>query len=153
MSGFIHRHPRLIAGFTLIELLVVTMVIGLLVTIATPHFVAYLQRTRVANSIATARMMQTSLAAFTTTSPNDQYPAAIGSYNELAAMVNAHGGNLKPTENEAGFMFQRYTALDNDGDTTWESYTMSIRVLNVPTQRLGWSLTIDPSGVTRSPPQ
>ena len=153
MSALVHRHQRPVAGFTLIELLVVTMVIGLLVTIATPYFIAYLQRTRVANSVATARMMQASLAAFTTTAPNDQYPAAIGSYDELVAVVNANGGNLKATEAEAGFMFEQYAALDNDGDSTWESYTMSIRVLSVPTERLGWRLTIDPSGVTRSPPQ
>ena len=153
MSALIHRHICPITGFTLIELSIVTMVVSLLAVVASPTITAYLDRTRVTRGISTARIVQASLAAYTTTNATYQYPAAINSYGELTVLANAHSGKLKNTQAEAGMELRQYTALDTDGDNTWDSYTMSFRVTNVSPQRSGWCIRIQPSGVEHCPPQ
>ncbi len=153
MPAVIHRYIRLLAGLSLIELLVVTMILGLLAVVAVPTMKAYFERVRVASGISAGRTMQAALASFSTTSDSNQYPASIGSYDELIAIINANGGQLKATEAEAGIIFQQYTALDTDGDSAWDSYKMSLRVIDVSLRRLGWCITIEPSGVTRCAPQ
>ena len=153
MSALIQKPIRAIAGFTLIELLIVTMVISILVMVATPAILSYLEQARVARGISMARLVQASLAAYTTTSIGYQYPASISSYSELAVLINTHSGTLKKTQTEAGMELRQYTALDTDGDSIWDSYTMSFRVTNVSPKRSGWCIQIQPSGVERCPPQ
>lgn len=153
MSALIRRHIRPMIGFTLIELLMVTMVISLLAMVASPAVTVYLERARVPRGVSTARLVQASLAAYTTTNKSYQYPASINSYGELTVLVNAHSGTLKNTQAEAGMELRQYTALDTDGDSIWDSYTMSFRITNVSPKRSGWCLLVKPSGVERYPPQ
>jgi prepilin-type N-terminal cleavage/methylation domain-containing protein len=153
MPDLSHRYRRPIAGFSLIELMVVTMVISLLAIMALPTMNAYFERARVTRGISVGRTVQASLASFTTDSQGNQYPAAIDSYGELIAVINANGGQLKDTEAETGVEFQQYTPLDLDQDGTWDSYTLSFKVIRVSPQRPGWCITIQPSGVERCAPQ
>jgi len=153
MPASIHRYIRSVAGFTLHELLIVTMILSVLILVASPTIMAYFERVRVARGLSVARTVQASLASFMTTDDSYQYPAAIGSYEDLKVLINTNGGQLKDTEGELGMIFQQYTALDSDGDTVLDSYTMSFRVTNVSPKRPGWCITIQPSGVARCPPQ
>jgi prepilin-type N-terminal cleavage/methylation domain-containing protein len=153
MPACIHHHIRPIAGFTLVELLIVTMVISVLAIVASPTLSVYLEQARVARGISIARVVQASLASYTTTNVSYQYPASISSYGELTVLANTHSGKLKNTQAEAGMELRQYTALDTDGDSVWDSYTMSFRVTNVSPKRSGWCIRIRPSGVERCPPQ
>lgn len=153
MPASIHRCTRSVAGFTLNEVLIVTLIISVLVLVASPTVTAYFERARVARGLSVGRTVQASLASFTTTDDGYQYPAAIPSYEDLKVLINTNGGQLKDTEEELGMIFQQYTALDTDGDTVVDSYTMSFRVTNVSPQRPGWCITIEPSGVATCPPQ
>ncbi|ETW93185.1 type II secretion system protein [Candidatus Entotheonella palauensis] len=153
MPALTYRHIRTIAGFSIIELLVVMMIISLLAIVASPTMSAYLERVRVAKGVSVGRTVQASLASVSTTSEGYQYPATISSYGELTVLINANGGQLQNTESETGMEFRQYTALDTDGDSTVDSYTMSFKVMNVSPQRPGWCITIQPSGVERCPPQ
>jgi type II secretory pathway pseudopilin PulG len=152
MSALLHRYLRSITGFTVIELLVVTMIISLLAILAWPTMNAYLERVRVAKSLSAGRTVQASLASLSTTSENNQYPAAITSYGELTVLVNANGGQLGNTEVETGMAFRSYTAIDTVNDGNWDSYTMSFNVLNVSPLRPGWCIRVRPSGVEHCPP-
>jgi prepilin-type N-terminal cleavage/methylation domain-containing protein len=153
MPALIHPSVRPIAGFTLIEMLIVTMIISLLAIVASPTISAYLERVRVARGVSVGRTVQASLASLITTNESNQYPDSIGSYDELTVLINANGGQLKNTEAETGMEFRQYTAIDTDGDSIWDSYTMSFKVLDVSPQRPGWCIKIQPSGVERCPPQ
>ncbi|PON19244.1 hypothetical protein C2W62_03860 [Candidatus Entotheonella serta] len=153
MSDLIYRYLRPRFGLTLIELLVVTMIIGILAAFASPTMKAYFERVRVAKGVSTSHTVQASLASYTTTSDSNQYPGAILSYDELTMIINTNGGQLEATEDEAGMIFRQYTALDTDKDDTWDSYTMSFRVIDVPRQRPGWCIIIQPSGIERCRPQ
>jgi prepilin-type N-terminal cleavage/methylation domain-containing protein len=146
----IFRHNQ---GFTLIELVVATVIIGILAITAAPNFIAYRDKTRVATGMGAGNAIQAALASFTTTSPNNLYPAAMANYGDLIAIVNANGGLFKTTELDMGIAFRSYASIDIDGDGERDSYTMSFTVLGVPPQNVGWCIVVQPSGVARCPAQ
>ena len=122
-------------GFTLVELMIVTVVLGIITMVATPFFITYRDKSRVASGLGTAHAIQAALSSYTTTSTSNLYPATITSYGELLAVVNANGATLKSTEQEVGLQFQTYGVIDSDGNGEHDSYTMNLRVIGVATER------------------
>ena len=140
-------------GFTLLELMLVTVIIGLLIVVAVPTYIAYRDKTRVAAGLGIGNQIQAALSSYTTTSPSNLYPDAadITTYNELMTVVNAHGGPLKNTESEMGIAFRQYGTIDLDGDGEWDSYTMSFKLIGVNTHVPGWCIVVQPAKVEKCP--
>jgi prepilin-type N-terminal cleavage/methylation domain-containing protein len=140
-------------GFTLIELMLVTVIIGLLVVVAVPTYIAYRDKTRAAAGLGIGNSIQAALSSYTTTSPSNLYPAMaeITNYQDLMSVVNAHGGALKNTESETGIAFRQYGTIDLDGDGERDSYTMSFQLIGVSTSVAGWCIVVQPSRVEKCP--
>jgi type II secretory pathway pseudopilin PulG len=125
--------------------------IGILALVATPHFIAYRDKARVAVGMGTGNAIQAALSSYATTSLSNLYPAGIANYGDLTTIVNAHGGTLQNTASEMGIELRRYTALDSDGNGERDSYTMSFIVLGVHPRNPGWCIVVQPSGVEKCP--
>jgi prepilin-type N-terminal cleavage/methylation domain-containing protein len=143
-----HRLSRS-SGFTLIELVVVVAIIAILGTVAVSAFLTYRDKSRVSATVASSDAIRSALAGYATAHATMSYPAAIADYNSLVTLVNAHGGQLSPTSYKSGFTLQDYTAIDSEKDGDYESYTLRVRVSNVPTTKVGWCVVITPSAITR----
>ena len=66
-------------GFTLIEVMLVTVIIGLLLVVAVPTYIAYRDKSRVAAALGIGNGIQAALSSYTTTSQSNLYPAAADS--------------------------------------------------------------------------
>ncbi len=56
----------------------------------------------------------------------------------MTTCCNAHGLQLRPSEEENGIIFRSYTPVDADADGVYENYTMSFRVVeNIPEDKPG----------------
>ena|GEM_PF-463509 len=144
---------RTIRGFTLIEVMLVTVIIGLLLVVAVPTYIAYRGKSRVAAALGIGNGIQAALSSYSTTSQSNLYPLAadLTTYDDLRTIVNAHGGALKDTESQMGIAFRQYGTIDLDGDGERDSYTMSFTLLGVSTRIPGWCIVVQPSRVEKCP--
>jgi len=143
-----HRLSRS-SGFTLIELVVVVAVLVVLGTVAVSTFLTYRDKSRISATVASSDAIRSALAGYAATQPTMSYPATIDDYTSLVTLVNAHGGHLSPTASKSGFTLQDYTPIDRENDGDYESYTLRVRVNNVPTTKAGWCVVITPSAIAK----
>ncbi len=120
-----------------------------MILVAVPTIQAFIDRSCIASALSTSRIIQEALATYSMNNMDRIYPERIADYGELAELVNQHGAFLRETAAEMGVKFRSYTGIDSDGDGTYENYTMSLAVSNVPTSRSGWCVVIEPSGIGR----
>lgn len=109
------RMKRSESGFTLVELMVVIMLIGILVAIAMPQFIAAQDRARIAAVKANAHVLQTMAETFYV--DQQRYPALISDFTQLDGykeLENPFTG-VKGVASASG---QGAWRTNNDGDAT-----------------------------------
>ena len=147
-----HSYLSRTAGNTLIELIVVIAVITILAVVSIPTFLSYRDKSRVSAVMASSDAIRSALAGYASSQITTSYPSAIADYDALVTLVNENGGQLALTAQKSGFTLQDYTPLDLEGDGEYESYTLSVRVINVPDTKPGWCVVITPSAITKCNP-
>ena len=147
-----HTYLSRTTGSTLIELIIVVLVLVILAGVAIPTFLSYRDKSRVSTVMASSDAIRSALAGYASSHITMSYPPAIADYDGLATLVNANGGQLALTAQKSGFTLQDYTPLDVEGDGEYESYTLRVRVNNVPDTKPGWCVVITPSAITKCNP-
>ena len=147
-----HSYLSRADGSTLIELIVVIVVITILAVVSIPTFLSYRDKSRVSAVMASSDAIRSALAGYASSQRTTSYPAAIDDYDSLVTLVNQNGGQLDSASIKSGFTLQGYTPLDHEGDGEYESYTMTVRVNNVPDKKPGWCVVITPGAITKCNP-
>lgn len=89
-------------GFTLTELIVAVAIMGIIAAIAMPAYTQYLQKARIARSIADIQMLSTAITAYR----ND--------HNRFPAALNNLGGTLGTLTDPWGHPYQYLDIADGD---------------------------------------
>ena len=121
-------------GFTLIELMIVVAIIGILVAVAVPSFVAFRDRSRLAANVVSASSARAALAAAASDDANTLYPATVAKPSDLSQ----YGATLTDT------MFKTFTYTPLPDANTRTSYKIAIVTLD------GKDLCITPEQVMKA---
>jgi len=147
-----HAYLSRASGYSLIELVVVIAVITILAVVSIPTFLSYRDKSRVSSVMGSSDAIRSALAGYASSQITTSYPGAIADYDSLVTLVNENGGQLETTSLKSGFTLQDYVPLDLEGDGEYESYTLTVRVNNVPDTKPGWCVVITPSAITKCNP-
>ena len=133
-------------GFTLVELMITVVIIGVLVTVALPNFIAYRYKAKVAAGVGTADSIRGALAGYASSQPDNLFPAAssITGWYDLSTTCNLNGTTLKITESEQGLEFYTYDDMGTRGD-----YFLLLKVQGVPNDLTGSQIEIRASGIMK----
>ena|SRR5215475_5737539 len=134
------------AGLTLIEMMVVMAIVASLAATAVPTFVAYRDRSRVAQVAGSSEAIRAAFASYAANNLENIYPptGTITDFNSLRLVVNENGGRLPPS---AIFSVDHYNFYDSDGDGVADTYSMRLIVNGVASATTGAQLLLTPQGI------
>ena len=140
-------------GFTLIELMVAIVVIGILVTIALPNFVAYRTKAMISAATGTCEAIRTALATYTVDSPMNLYPMdqwedGDAGWPALRKFLIPLGTSLAYTMEAQSFSNFIYRTLALDGFDGSEYYFI-FQVSGVPATQTGALIEVRNWGLRR----
>ncbi len=140
------KKPSLNKGFTLVELMIVVVIIGLLVAIAVPSFIAYRNKSKIAAGVGTADSIRAAFAGYASTNADNLFPAdeSVANWSDLITICNLNGATLKNTEAEQGLNFYSYNDMETRSD-----YTLILIVRGVPADLTGSQIEIRASGIMK----
>ena len=148
-------------GFTLIEIMIVVAVIGILIVIAVPNFIAYRDKSRIAANIETANTTRSALAGYASIQKDAAFPMSseIPDWAKFSFLCNLHGAKLASTLAEQGLNYFIYhgvgtagnlDACDNDvPGSECSAYCFVMRTSSAPRDLTGVQIEVRPSGIYR----
>src|SRR5271154_7418182 len=139
-------------GFSLIELLIVVAIILIIAAIAIPNLLRSRMAANEASAVGSIRTINTSAVTYSTTYPNDGFPATLASLGGANPCTATSTGACLLDQVLAAGTKSGYTfAWTSDGNTPSVGYSISGTPVNVGTtgQRMFFS---DQSGVIRYDP-
>ena len=149
-------------GFTLVELMIVVAIIAVLSAVAVPRFLAYRQKTRVAQGVATSGSLRNAFGNYAADSHGNTYPTSLELNNWLnfSSLCMACGIRLNVDMKEQGFDYFLYHAIgpppeseqdtcDNTVGNECVDYQIILRLRGVPKSELGAQISVSPSGIQR----
>jgi len=122
-------------GFTLIELLIVLVILAVLASIAIPQYFTYIDKARLASSIATLSSLGIDLEAYHTN--NGQYPLSI----DWATYTDQNGNSILTAMTPSTF----YGKI-----TSWQTYSTlndAYAITATATDSNQTLMTLSPTGV------
>jgi prepilin-type N-terminal cleavage/methylation domain-containing protein len=122
------------AGFTLIELLTVTAIIGLLATIAVPHYTTIKKRGIAASIIGDVRAIQ--IAAFSYYTEHNEFPPPAGSGQVPPELVQHLPANFSFVKNDLVYRWQHWDQATVEGGVTVTRSLVGVRVATSDSQLL-----------------
>ena len=149
-------------GFTLVELMIVVAIIAVLSAVAVPRFLAYRQKSRVAQGVATAGSLKNAFGNYAADSHGNTYPTSLelNDWVKFSTLCSASGIKLNIDMKEQGFDYFIYHAIsqppaseqdtcDNTPGNECVDYLIILHLRGVPHDELGSQLSVSPSGIVR----
>lgn len=150
-------------GFTLVELMIVVAIVGILAAVAVPNFIAYRQKARIAQGVATAESIRGAIANYAADSKNNTYPTAaqMSDWPMFRTLCNANGTTLLANMEKQGYTYFKYHAIGKPPASTLDTcdnmaggeecadYEIIFHALGVPNNIVGSQISVSPSGIIR----